>query len=548
MALEPHEVALVCNNQVTASPELALLYASTRGIPTENIIELSLPRGEAMSAERFDRDVVYPLRKALIERGLRNKIKCIVTFYGVPLKLTPRKNSPAEKDELENLKNSAPEIEKRITEAITSLEEEIKKRDQKFTPQSALDLVHMLRRGEIALARAQKLINEASAASRRDIELEMAVLKNLQVLGGNEAIVNGVRPSRMIPATSPAEGEKPSPAEAWMQLNEQVAKAKTLARTLMEQRDSVGARQQLRELTEANFGLVSLLKLVESQIDYLTPDETTSTDSELALLWYDSYTRKGFLGNPLHYRSSERDTTQVVMVMRLDAPQSGMVRDIFMASKAVEERGGLTGKFAIDSRGLIARRADGKNDAYGLFDERLRELAKLLQRATQLPIALDTNPDVFPPGSVNDVALYCGWYSVRKYVPGMTFQPGAIGYHVASFELVSLRGEEEKGWVRGLLNDGIASTLGAVAEPYLHAFPDPMDFFPLLLTGKYTLAETYWMTLPLVSWKMSLIGDPLYRPFKDNPPLDVRDLPLSLRKFVAPNLEDPEHLPGFHGF
>ena len=146
---------------------------------------------------------------------------------------------------------------------------------------------------------------------------------------------------------------------------------------------------------------------------------------------------------------------------------------------------------------------------------------------------------------------YCGWYSVRNYVPGLTFNPGAIGYHIGSYELVSLRSAEEKGWVRGMLNDGISSTLGPVDEPYLLAFPDPMDFFPVLMTGKYSLAEAYWLTLPVVSWKMSVIGDPLYEPFKAKPPLKSEDLPPKLRDFVAPATAEPAgagHLPGYPGF
>jgi hypothetical protein len=69
------------------------------------------------------------------------------------------------------------------------------------------------------------------------------------------------------------------------------------------------------------------------------------------------------------------------------------------------------------------------------------------------------------------------------------------------------------------LNDGIASTLGAVAEPYLSSMPSPDEFFPLLLTGKLTLAEVYWKTTPMTSWMVSFIGDPLYVPFKVNPQL-----------------------------
>ncbi len=64
-----------------------------------------------------------------------------------------------------------------------------------------------------------------------------------------------------------------------------------------------------------------------------------------------------------------------------------------------------------------------------------------------------------------------------------------------------------------MLRDGITATLGPVTEPYLHAFPEPRAFFAALYDG-HCLVEAYYLTQPLDSWQMVLIGDPLYTPFK----------------------------------
>jgi hypothetical protein len=96
----------------------------------------------------------------------------------------------------------------------------------------------------------------------------------------------------------------------------------------------------------------------------------------------------------------------------------------------------------------------------------------------------------------------------------------------------SLRDPRLPGWVRGLLDHGVVATLGPVSEPYLTAFPPPQEFFPLLLTGKLTMAEVYWRTVPLMSWKMGLIADPLYNPFAARPALAVEQLPVPLRERV----------------
>ena len=66
-----------------------------------------------------------------------------------------------------------------------------------------------------------------------------------------------------------------------------------------------------------------------------------------------------------------------------------------------------------------------------------------------------------------------------------------------------------------MIEDGVAATIGPVYEPYLMAFPRPEQFFGLLLEGQLTLVECYYRTLPFNSWMMTLIGDPLYRPYKN---------------------------------
>lgn len=55
-----------------------------------------------------------------------------------------------------------------------------------------------------------------------------------------------------------------------------------------------------------------------------------------------------------------------------------------------------------------------------------------------------------------------------------------------------------------------------VGEPYLQSFPEPEAFFGLLTEGVLSLAECYMVSLPYLSWKMVLVGDPLYRSFNDS--------------------------------
>jgi len=98
-------------------------------------------------------------------------------------------------------------------------------------------------------------------------------------------------------------------------------------------------------------------------------------------------------------------------------------------------------------------------------------------------------------------------------VPAFEWQQGSVGYHIASQECQSLRRGEY--WCKRMLEEGVAATLGPVGEVYVQAFSPPEIFFALLTEGRLSLAEVYFYSIPSWSWKMVLVGDPLYRPFKN---------------------------------
>jgi len=64
-------------------------------------------------------------------------------------------------------------------------------------------------------------------------------------------------------------------------------------------------------------------------------------------------------------------------------------------------------------------------------------------------------------------------------------------------------------WCHSMLRNGITATLGLVAEPYLHTFPELKVFFMEFYQGS-CLVKAYYQTKPFNSWQLLLIGDPLY--------------------------------------
>ncbi|EPR37237.1 hypothetical protein dsx2_1180 [Desulfovibrio sp. X2] len=79
----PDEVLLLVAEGSDDSMRVARHYATARGVPQGNIVEIDLPR----KLRNFDceKDVCAPLRKIMLERGIAGRIRVIVPCFGIPL-------------------------------------------------------------------------------------------------------------------------------------------------------------------------------------------------------------------------------------------------------------------------------------------------------------------------------------------------------------------------------------------------------------------------------------------------------------------------------
>jgi uncharacterized protein (TIGR03790 family) len=415
-ALGPADVFLVVNKNVPESQEVADHYCHKRGVPKENVVALDLPAGEDISRADYNARLVTPLRDALKDR--RDKVKVILTVYGVPLRVGPQEPSPEDRAALAKLQPEIDALQRQLRTApdeVACLEYESKQ---------APDLV------------PAKLVEERRQALEAD-------RKRLQ-----------------------------------------------------------GLEQRRRHLSWA--------------------ESEACVDSELSLLWADGYELRRFLPNLLNWQVPEKRREEgplQVMTARLDGPTVAIAKALVDQAVEVEQKG-LDGKVYVDARQIKYDSTKDTGYGYGGYDESLREMARLLEKEAKLPVTLDDEPGLFAPGSCPDCALYCGWYSLANYVPCCRFVKGAVAYHIASAEAVSLRNPKARYWCKCLLEDGVAATLGPVAEPYTVGFPKPAEFFGMLATGRYTLVECYHRTALLTSWMAVLVGDPLYNPYVRAPRLD----------------------------
>ncbi len=389
-ALEAKQILIIANSDVKESVLLAEYYYEKRHVPKANILALPLGAslGDTISRADYNKKLVRPIRKELLAGKLAGKIRCLLTTYGVPVKVGQRDKLKGQEEKLKKLMNSvAAEKDK-------------------------------LRRFELS----------------KPVDLQ----KQKRIIGNK-------------------------------------------------------------------------IKRFQLSIDYITGRETNaSVDSELSLVLFDEYELYRWRPNKLKFKLGFWDFKSL-MVCRLDGPGLQIAKGLIDKSISAEKNG-LKGKAYIDSRGI---KYDKNPGSFGYFDESLRDLAEIIDIKGQIPLVEERTAVLFGPGQCPSTALYCGWYSLKTYVDAFEFNDGAIGYHIASWEATDLRDPNSIQWCPAMLVDGVTATLGAVAEPYLNAFPKPKEFFAELFEG-FCLVEAYYRTKPFNSWQLILIGDPLYRPFRED--------------------------------
>ncbi len=537
-ALTADELLLVTNKNVEASGELAKYYAKARGVAAERIMELDLPQTEKILPAGYQANLVKPIR-AYLESDAGKGVRCVVLFTGVPLTLQSIETDAPTRAEVAMLRRAIKELDKQ-TPAIAQ-DAETFARNQGIVPRAIGG-----QGTSNAAMRVQSVFQQLQAKAATLTPDKVAIVqteigswqKRLQTVGVDalemalvEPVESTTQPttasttSTVTPVPTKPATSKPATtrngADAQPPVNPQDMQA------LANRPRDAEARQKLRDAAARQQGALILYQVIESQLAWIAPDETSaSVDSELALVLFDDYPRYRWQPNPLQ-RVANPGQPRGIMTCRIDAPSLDIARRIIDDAIAVEKTG-LQGSAVFDSRGLPEKKGNVL-DGYGWYDQAIRNAATFVGDKTKVEVITDDRPQVILPNTNKDVALYVGWYSLQNYVPGNAFSRGSVGYHVASLELTSLRNAQSKEWVPNMLKDGIAATLGAVGEPYLHAFPRPEEFFPLLLTGEYTVAEVYWRTTPMSSWKLSLIADPLYNPYRASPQLKRADLPAGLK-------------------
>jgi len=552
--ISPDQVAVLVNSESQESQDLATYYMKRRGIPVANRVDLDLPFADSISREMFEQKVLQPVQQALMKKGLANQIKVLVSIYGMPLRV----QAPT----------LTREEEEWITDArgwVQSAMGLLREQEQILVKQKneLIQFPHPSGEAIIPLAETAKNISASQVREwrkqltqllnklHREILTKAIVEEQEARLAARGKIIRRVF-GKMV-AKFHIDGMSPLSPE---QQREEFAIQQMLAGLL--HHTSSTTRTRAYSLVQEAYGLWGILAFAQWEVDrYQQADASASLDGELSFLWWESrtYPLAGRLPNPFYigYASKVQDWPRpLLMVSRIDAPTMPQVQKMIDQAISTESEG-LIGKVYVDARGM----KKGPPLSYGYYDADMQDFANTFRSVASYPLTLEnTEQRLSQPGQAPNVALYVGWYRLRHYEDAFTFNPGAIGYHIASGEAVSIHNPKELGWCKNALERGITVTLGPVGEPYLDAFPLPTEFFGLLYSGRYSLVEAYYLSKRYLSWKMVLFGDPLYRPWLNANPdqkkaaqtlLANRPFPVSPTQIVFPAADGMPNLSKFPG-
>jgi uncharacterized protein (TIGR03790 family) len=202
----------------------------------------------------------------------------------------------------------------------------------------------------------------------------------------------------------------------------------------------------------------------------------------------------------------------ILLVSRLDG-STPQIANALVDKALAADTNGLWGRAYFDARGVPT------NSSYFLGDQWMLAGAEIC-RQNGFETETDTNEAVLPASfPLSQVAIYAGWSAGEVCgpfaQPTVEFMPGAFAYHLHSYSADTLR-SATRNWCGPLLAKGATCTMGCVYEPYLQLTPNVGVFLQLFVGGE-TFGEAAWASQVALSWQNTVIGDPLYQPFKKAP-------------------------------
>jgi len=168
LALAPENLLLIVNKNVPEGQKLAEYYSRARHVPDGRILSLDLPSVDEVSFDQYETVVVPSVRKFIRDNALQSRITCLVTFYGVPLRIGARPETARDKHEIAELNQMLADVARDLAPIVERGEKLASDFDASFVPLRGDDIDSLARRVEHVGQFLQPRVARLSDSNARD--------------------------------------------------------------------------------------------------------------------------------------------------------------------------------------------------------------------------------------------------------------------------------------------------------------------------------------------------------------------------------------------
>jgi uncharacterized protein (TIGR03790 family) len=485
------DVALIVNDNSEISREIGTYFANRRGIPSSNIINISVPAQETINQGQFD-DLADQVRENLSKRELTDSIEYLVTTKGVPLRVSASGGRAASVDSELMLLDGR--YENRIHSGgffLNPYYQDVEETSSmKPFSREAYDIRLVTRLTGYTKEEAMRLVDlsENSFGSRGRALLDMDPRKGMGSSGygmGNQWMYD---------------------ANTWLSENNWETHLdnnntfitdwnETMAYFSWGSNDGNWGRSQM-----SNTGFESGSETQPSS--WIIDDTGGSVKKD-----NDTYESGSWSLN------ITRNTTGILKAYQeidMAYPDHRIIADGRMDLEGVTSPGARILIEGLDGNGI------------GVWSHELANRTGTIPWSSyQDPIENDTRVKKirYTVELLGEGTVHFDTTNIRVIRPRNQWVPGAIAETCVS---TGGRSQTYGTWygqslIADLIRDGVTGVKGYAFEPYLSAISHADILFPAYYSG-FNLAESFWMGSQMASWMGYVVGDPKCAPFINERP------------------------------